>query len=50
VVAGIAISFAANLPTSATIVLVSIAVFLATLAAKYSSKKQMTEKLEAARN
>jgi zinc transport system permease protein len=50
VVAGIAISFAADTPPSATIVLVSIAVFLATLAARYSSKKQMAEKLEAAKN
>lgn len=50
VVTGIAVSYAANFPPSATIVIVLIAVFLATLAAKYSSKKQMEEKLEAARS
>lgn len=50
VVTGIAVSYAANLPPSATIVIVLIAVFLATLAARYSSKKQMVEKLEAARS
>ncbi len=47
-VTGIAVSYAANFPPSATIVIVLITVFLATLAAKYSSKKQMAEKLEAA--
>lgn len=50
VVTGIAISYAANSPPSATIVLVLIAVFLATLTARYLSKKQMVERLEAARN
>ena len=50
VVTGIAVSYAANYPPSATIVIVLIAVFLATLAARYSSKKQMEEKLEAARS
>jgi zinc transport system permease protein len=50
VVTGISVSYAANFPPSATIVIVLITVFLATLAAKYSSKKQMAEKLEAARN
>jgi zinc transport system permease protein len=50
VVTGIGVSYAANFPPSATIVIVLITVFLATLAAKYSSKKQMAEKLEAARN
>jgi zinc transport system permease protein len=50
VVTGIAVSYAANFPPSATIVIVLIAVFLATLAARYSSKKQMAEKLEAARS
>jgi zinc transport system permease protein len=43
VVSGIAISYAANLPPSATIVMVLIAVFLATLAARNSSKKQIVE-------
>jgi zinc transport system permease protein len=43
VVTGIAVSYAANFPPSATIVIVLIAVFLATLAAKYSSKKQIVE-------
>jgi zinc transport system permease protein len=50
VVIGIAISYAANSPPSATIVLVLIAAFLATLTARYLSKKQMVERLEAARN
>jgi zinc transport system permease protein len=50
VVTGIAVSYAANFPPSATIVIVLITVFLTTLAAKYSSKKQMEEKLEAARS
>ena len=50
VVTGIAVSYAANFPPSATIVIVLIAVFLATLAARYSSKKQMEEKLEAAKS
>jgi zinc transport system permease protein len=43
VVAGIVVSYAANIPPASTIVIVLIAVFLATLAAKYSSKKQMVE-------
>jgi zinc transport system permease protein len=43
VVAGIAVSYAANLPPAGTIVLVSITVFLATLAARHSSKKQIVE-------
>lgn len=47
VVTGIAVSYAANLAPAGTIVLVSTAVFLATLAARYLSKKQMAEKLEA---
>jgi zinc transport system permease protein len=50
VVTGIAVSYAANFPPSATIVIVLIAVFLATLGARYSSKKQMEEKLEAAKS
>lgn len=50
VVTGIVISFVADLPPAGTIVLVSIAVFLTTLVAKYSSKKQIAERLEAARN
>jgi len=51
VVTGIAVSYAANIPPAATIVIVLIGVLLATLAAKYSSsKKQMAEKLEAARS
>ena len=51
VVAGIAISYAANLAPSATIVLISTAIFLAMLAARYySKKKQVVEKLEEARS
>ena len=50
VVIGIAVSYAANIPPAATIVIVLIVVLLATLAAKYSSKKQMAEKLEAAKS
>ncbi|OLC24322.1 MAG: zinc ABC transporter permease [Thaumarchaeota archaeon 13_1_40CM_3_50_5] len=50
VVTGIAVSYAANLPPAATIVIVSIVMLLATLAAKYSSKRQMEEKLEVARS
>lgn len=51
VVAGIAISYAANLAPSATIVLISTAVFLAVLAARYySKKKQIVEKLEETRS
>jgi zinc transport system permease protein len=46
VVAGIAISYAANLAPAGTIVLVSTVVFLVTLAAKHLSKRQMIEKLE----
>ena len=49
VVAGIAISYAANLAPAGTIVLVSTAVFLATLATKNFSRKQMVEKLGAAK-
>ena len=47
VITGITLSYASNLPPAGTIVLVSIAVFLVTLAAKYSAKKQAAEKLEA---
>jgi len=47
VVTGITVSYASNLAPAGTIVLVSIAVFLVTLAAKYLAKKQMAEKLEA---
>ena len=50
VVTGIAISYAANLAPAGTIVLVSTAVFLATLATKHFSRKQMTEKLGAAKS
>jgi zinc transport system permease protein len=50
VVTGIAVSYAANIPPAATIVVVSIVVFMATLAAKYSSRKQTIEKLEVAKN
>ena len=51
VVAGIAISYAANLAPSGTIVLISIAIFLAVLAARYySKKKQIVEKLEETRS
>jgi zinc transport system permease protein len=51
VVAGIAISYAANLAPAGTIVLISTAVFLAALAARYySKKKQMVEKLEEIRS
>ncbi len=51
VVAGIAISYAPNLAPSATIVLISTAIFLAMLAARYySKKKQVVEKLEEARS
>jgi zinc transport system permease protein len=51
VVAGIAISYAANLAPSATIVLISTAIFLAVLAARYYSKnKQIVEKLEEVRS
>jgi zinc transport system permease protein len=51
VVAGIAISYAANLAPAGTIVLISTAVFLAALAARYySKKKQMVEKLEEVRS
>lgn len=48
VVAGIAVSYTANLAPAGTIVLVSTAVFLATLAAKHFSRKQIVEKLEEA--
>ena len=51
VVAGIAISYAANLAPAGTIVLILTAVFLAVLAARhYSKKKQVVEKLEEARS
>ena len=50
VVMGIGVSYAANFPPSATIVIVLITVFLATFVTKYSSKKQMTQKLEATRS
>lgn len=50
VVTGIAVSYAANIPPAATIVIVLIVVLLVTLAAKYSVKKQMAEKLEAAKS
>ncbi|HEX2557334.1 MAG TPA: metal ABC transporter permease, partial [Nitrososphaera sp.] len=50
VITGITVSYASNLPPAGTIVLVSIAVFLVTLAAKYSAKKQAAEKLEEARS
>ena len=48
VVAGIAISYAANLAPAGTVVLISTTVFLAVFAAKhyYSKKKQIVEKLE----
>ena len=45
VVAGIAISYALNLAPAGTIVLVSIAVFLAALAGRRLMKKQMKEKV-----
>jgi zinc transport system permease protein len=51
VVAGIAISYAANLAPSGTIVLISIAIFLAVLVARhYSKKQQIVEKLEETRS
>lgn len=51
VVVGIAISYAANLAPSGTIVLISTAIFLAVLAARYySKKKQIVEKLEEVRS
>ncbi|HEY7507164.1 MAG TPA: metal ABC transporter permease, partial [Nitrososphaera sp.] len=50
VVTGIVVSFVANSPPSATIVMVLIGVFVATLVAKYSSKRRMEEKLEAAKS
>jgi zinc transport system permease protein len=51
VVAGIAISYAANLAPAGTIVLISTTLFLAVLAARYySKKKQIVEKLEVARS
>ena len=50
VVVGIAISYAGNIPPAATIVIVLIVGFLATLAGKYSLKKHRLEKLEAARS
>ncbi|MGH9991911.1 MAG: metal ABC transporter permease [Nitrososphaera sp.] len=45
VMVGIAVSYAFNLAPAGTIVLVSTAVFLATLAAKYSAEKIALEKL-----
>jgi zinc transport system permease protein len=52
VVAGIAISYAANLAPAGTIVLISTTLFLAVFAARYYSKKkkQIVEKLEVARS
>jgi zinc transport system permease protein len=52
VMVGIAISYAANLAPAGTIVLISTAVFLIVLAAKYYSKKKqiIVEKLEEARS
>ncbi|HLG36745.1 MAG TPA: metal ABC transporter permease [Nitrososphaera sp.] len=53
VVAGILLSYVANIATGGTIVLVLVVIFLATLAVKYSSKKQKkqrVQKLEAARS
>ena len=51
VVAGTAISYAANLVPAGTIVLISTAVFLAVLVARYySKKKQIVEKLEEVRS
>jgi zinc transport system permease protein len=50
VVAGILLSYVANIATGGTIVLVLVVIFLATLAVKYSSKKQRVEKFEAARS
>ncbi|HEX2013914.1 MAG TPA: metal ABC transporter permease, partial [Nitrososphaera sp.] len=45
VLAGITISYAFNVAPASTIVLVSTAVFLATLAVRYSAKKKASEKL-----
>ena len=50
VVAGILLSYVANIASGGTIVLVLVMIFLATLAVKYSSKKQRIEKLKAARS
>jgi zinc transport system permease protein len=52
VLAGIAISYAANLAPAGTIVLISTTLFLAVFAARYYSKKkkQIVEKLEVARS
>lgn len=50
VVAGILLSYVANIATGGTIVLVLVVIFLATLAVKYSSKKQRVEKFEVARS
>lgn len=47
VVTGIAISYAFDLAPAGTIVLVSTAVFLAALAAKHSSKRQIEKTIEA---
>jgi len=50
VVAGILLSYVANIASGGTIVLVLVMIFLATLAVKYSSKKQRIEKLKTARS
>lgn len=50
VVVGILLSYVANIASGGTIVLVLVMIFLATLAVKYSSKKQRIEKLKAARS
>lgn len=50
VVAGILLSYVADIASGGTIVLVLVMIFLATLAVKYSSKKQRIEKLKAARS
>ena len=51
VVAGIAISYVANLAPAGTIVLVSTAAFLTVLAARhYSKNKQLVKKLEEVRS
>ena len=50
VVAGILLSYVANIASGGTIVLVLVMIFLTTLAVKYSSKKQRIEKLKTARS
>jgi zinc transport system permease protein len=47
VMTGLAISYALNLPPAGTIVIVSISVFLASLAGKYATKKRLPEKVPA---